>query len=202
MVMRIWSSIKNDFDIMAIVLIPVAIAINLSIGQIITVLKIPIFLDSIGTVLAAVLAGPWVAAVAGVLTVFAAGVTVNPILPWYSGTAIAIGLFSGFVAKKGFFRRWILVVLGGILMGFIAAVVSAPVTAYLFGGVTAAGSTLIVAYLEATGRTLFRSVFFAGLASDPLDKMLTYIIVAFIFRNLPRRFLLRFPRAAGSIKPR
>ena len=44
------------------VLIPVAIAINIAIGQIVVLLKLPVFLDSIGTVLVAALCGPWLCA--------------------------------------------------------------------------------------------------------------------------------------------
>ena len=43
--------IKKDFTTMTWVLIPVAIAINIAIGQIVVLLKLPVYLDSIGTVL-------------------------------------------------------------------------------------------------------------------------------------------------------
>ncbi|MBK6793312.1 MAG: hypothetical protein IPG80_12440 [Anaerolineales bacterium] len=49
------------------VLIPIAIAINVAVGQIVLVLKLPVFLDSIGTVLVAVLCGPWAGALTGAL---------------------------------------------------------------------------------------------------------------------------------------
>ena len=52
-----------------IVLIPIAIAINIVLGQTVaSVLKVPIYLDSIGTVLVGVLAGPIPGLVTGVLT--------------------------------------------------------------------------------------------------------------------------------------
>ncbi len=53
------SRIKADFTTLTVALIPVAIVINIVVGQIVqSVLKLPIYLDSIGTVLVAVLAGP------------------------------------------------------------------------------------------------------------------------------------------------
>ncbi len=58
---------KQDFTTLSIVMIPVAIAINIAVGQIIYALKIPLYLDSIGTVLVGVLAGPWVGALTGLL---------------------------------------------------------------------------------------------------------------------------------------
>ena len=48
-------------------LMPVAIAINIAVGAIIVALRLPIYLDSIGTVLVGVLAGPWAGALTGLL---------------------------------------------------------------------------------------------------------------------------------------
>ena len=49
-------NIKKDFSTRTLVLIPIAIAINIAIGQLVYVLKLPIYLDSIGTVLVGALA--------------------------------------------------------------------------------------------------------------------------------------------------
>ena len=58
-------SITSQFDTRTIVLIPIAIAINIILGQTVAAaLKVPIYLDSIGTILVGVLAGP----IAGALT--------------------------------------------------------------------------------------------------------------------------------------
>ena len=52
-------SIASQFDTRTIVLIPIAIAINIILGQTVAAaLKVPIYLDSIGTILVGVLAGP------------------------------------------------------------------------------------------------------------------------------------------------
>ena len=56
------------FDTRTIVLIPIAIAINIVLGQTVgTALKVPIYLDSIGTILVGVLAGPIPGLVTGLL---------------------------------------------------------------------------------------------------------------------------------------
>ena len=54
----ITNSIKQDFTTRTWVLIPIAIAINIVIGQLVIYLQIPIYLDSVGTVLVGALAGP------------------------------------------------------------------------------------------------------------------------------------------------
>ena len=59
-------SITSQFDTRTIVLIPIAIAINIILGQTVSAaLKVPVYLDSIGTILVGVLAGPIAGAVTG-----------------------------------------------------------------------------------------------------------------------------------------
>jgi energy-coupling factor transport system substrate-specific component len=52
-----FSRIASDFTTRAWVLIPVGVGINFVGGTLVTVLKLPIFLDTIGTILVALLAG-------------------------------------------------------------------------------------------------------------------------------------------------
>ena len=53
-------SLKNDFSLMSSLLIPVAVAINFTGSFIASSLKLPLFLDAIGTVFISLIAGPWV----------------------------------------------------------------------------------------------------------------------------------------------
>jgi energy-coupling factor transport system substrate-specific component len=176
-------------------LIPVGVAINLGISTIVLIIKLPIFLDSIGTVLVAVLAGAVPGIITGVIAVFLGGLISNPVLPWFALTAVAIGWFSGFCSSRGYFKRLWTWTICGILMGVIAGTISAPVVTYLFGGVTQSGSAFVVAYLISTGRTILRSAFLAGLACDPVDKLITFIIVWALVKGLPTNLLANFPKA-------
>jgi energy-coupling factor transport system substrate-specific component len=98
------------FDTRTLVLMPIAIAINIVLGQTIaSVLKIPIYLDSIGTVLVAVLAGP----IPGLLTGLLSNLLWTYVLPPpfhndfaapFAITAAFIGFYSGVVAQWGFMR--------------------------------------------------------------------------------------------------
>lgn len=175
-----------------------AIALNLTIGQLTAALKIPLYLDSIGTVLVAVLCGPWSAVVAGTFSNFLAAAFGNPAMLFFIPVVAVIGAFSGFLARRGWFRVWYLVALGGILQGILAAIASAPIAAYLFSGVMFAGTDFLVLYFRSVGKTILESVFFQGLSSDPIDKTVTYFIVFFLCRNIPFRLLQRF-RGADNI---
>jgi hypothetical protein len=103
-------SITSQFDTRTIVLIPIAIAINIILGQTVSAaLKVPIYLDSIGTIIVGVLAGP----IAGALTGGLANLIWTYVLPApfhsdYAGpffiVAIEIGLLAGIFGRLGFFR--------------------------------------------------------------------------------------------------
>lgn len=56
---------RRPFSSQSLVLIVIAIAINMIGGQLISMLKLPIFLDSIGTLISAVLLGPFIGMLTG-----------------------------------------------------------------------------------------------------------------------------------------
>ncbi|MFH0991513.1 MAG: ECF transporter S component [bacterium] len=191
---------KEEFTGTSLSFTAFCIALNLTAGQLTTALKIPMYLDSIGTVLAAVLIGPLSAILAGSLANLLAAAFGNPSNVLFIPVVVIIGAFSGFVARLGWFKHWYLVVLGGILQGILAALASAPISAYLFSGVMMSGMDFLVLYFRAMGNSLLQSVFLQGLASDPVDKLVTYTIVFLLVRNLPFRLISRF-RGARNIQP-
>jgi len=96
------------FSTRVIALMPVAIAINIVLGAIVQqYLKLPIYLDSIGTILVGVLAGPIPGAITGVLSNLIwqyapviGGGTIGP----FAITAGVIGLLAGLWGWLGVYR--------------------------------------------------------------------------------------------------
>jgi energy-coupling factor transport system substrate-specific component len=189
--------IADEMTGAALPFVAFCIALNLTAGQVTAALKIPLYLDSIGTILVAVLVGPWSAIICGSAANFLAAAFGNPSMIFFIPVVIVIGAFTGFLARKGWFRKWYLVVIGGILQGVLAAVVSAPISAYVFGGVMMAGTDFLVLYFRSVGNNLLNSVIYQGLASDPADKLVSFLIVFFLTKNLPQRLLSRLRGAAN-----
>src|SRR5207302_10199993 len=54
-----------------------------------------------------------------------------------------------------------------------AAIASAPISAYLFGGVTGGGTDVIVAALRQGGSDVYNASLGQGFFSDPIDKVIT-----------------------------
>jgi hypothetical protein len=271
------------FDTRTIVLIPIAIAINIVLGQTVAAgLKVPIYLDSIGTVLVGVLAGP----IPGLVTGILANLIWQYVLPApfhsdFAGpffiVAAWIGFFSGVVAQIGWFRSrpnssgpqliqaavialliigalafytatryytaafeffnpegdqsfffqilgWVVaiivigaivgflallflrrdagvayVVAAGAICGVVSALISAPIAAYVFGGVTGSGTDLLVAAFQQAGSDLITAVTQQGLLSDPIDKTITFFVAFVILQTLSRRFVARFPQGEKAV---
>jgi len=193
--MKFIDSIKKDFNTMTWVLIPVAIAINVVIGQIVVLLRLPVYLDSIGTMLVAALAGPWAGALTGTLSNIIWGLAIDPnAFPWFP-VALFIGFVTGWCAVAGLFKNWWKVAVTGFFVAITAAVVSTPIAVYLYGGITASGSSFITAYLLETGRGVFEAVFSTNFLVEPVDKIATALLAFAIIKGLSKRYISRFPRS-------
>lgn len=70
---------RSHFSSQALVLIVISIAINMIGGQLASMVKLPIFLDSIGTLISAVLLGPVIGMLTGLLTNLLWGLLTDPI---------------------------------------------------------------------------------------------------------------------------
>jgi hypothetical protein len=264
------------FSTRVIALMPVAIAINIVLGYTVqTILKLPIYLDSIGTILVGVLAGPIPGALTGILSnliwQYAPGIGGGTIGP-FAITAGVIGLLAGLWGRLGIYRSrpatgnqlliaaliaaglvilivvpilnnpaytdpniggypsWVytaaiviaiiaavivaafiyirrdlagLYVAGaGIITGIIAALVSAPIAAIAFGGVTGSGADLLVLALRQGGADVLQASLGQGLFSDPIDKTITSFVVFIIITSLSPRILARFPMGERLVEAR
>ncbi|MCD8519346.1 MAG: hypothetical protein LRY24_00330 [Erysipelotrichaceae bacterium] len=95
------------------------VVINIVLAQVPMHLKLPFFLDVIGTIVISALAGPWIGALTGLVTNFVLGLQ-NPIWIPYALVQISIGLSVGFLAQKGAFKSY-----GGLaLVAFVVWLVS------------------------------------------------------------------------------
>lgn len=195
------NQLKKDFSTVTIALMVVALAINIVVGTIVFQTKVPfVYLDSIGTILVGLVAGPWAGLVTGVLSNLLWGLLGNPGYVPYAPIAGVIGLLAGFFGGMGWFKTWWKWLLGGLITGLLAALLSAPITAYVYGGVTGAGTDLIVGMFRATGSSIMEAALGQGLITDLIDKTLSFLIVWLIIKALPTTLLSRFSRAENVLE--
>ncbi|TQN31745.1 energy-coupling factor transport system substrate-specific component [Haloactinospora alba] len=179
-----------------VTLLPIAIAINIVAGQINNMVGLPLYLDSIGTVLVGLLAGPAAGAATGALSNVIWGISISPASLPFSTTQVGIGLLAGLFARWGWTRRLVTCVAAGVITGGVAAFISGPISAFVFGGANAsAGRSAIVALFQTLGLDTLGAAIAQGLTVDPLDKAIAFLIAVLILRSLPSRFSTRFPFA-------
>ncbi|WP_082699293.1 glycosyl transferase family 9 [Arthrobacter sp. EPSL27] len=186
-----------------LVLMPVALVLNVVLGQLMGTTGLPFYLDAIGTVLIAVLAGPAAGAATGALSTIVWSFFNPTVLPFAAGAAL-IGFLAGLAARSGLFRRFYLAPVAGFVTGILAGVVSAPIAAFVFGGTAGLGTGAVVSAFRAMGDTLLAAITKQALISDPMDKAIVFAIAALLVYALPRRttfqfaFVRRFRVLAGK----
>ncbi|MDP8958540.1 MAG: ECF transporter S component [Actinomycetota bacterium] len=183
-----FAHVAGEFTTRAWVLIPIGIAINVVGGVLVNVLRLPVFLDVIGTIMVAVLAGPWVGALTGTLTNVILGVVARPTLIPYAIVNAAIGLVAGYLALGGWFKRIWKVAVVGIALVFTAVLTASPITVWLFGGVTGSGADLVRGALLAAGQEIIQSVVTTAFIVEPIDKIASAFIAFFLARAIPLRY--------------
>ena len=181
---------KNRFDSQvlwrALLLIGLAIVVNIAVGRLVReVLHWPLWLDSIGTVLVGALLGPLAGAATGaatnlLVTIFADNRAALP----FAITAAFIGWAAGYAGQLGAFQRLWSAALTGLVVGIGAALISAPIATYAFGGLTDTGFAYLRPWLDATGATIFQLTTIQGLISDPLDKLISFVVAWLLWQPL------------------
>jgi len=181
-------SIARQFDTRTIVLMPIAIAINIVLGQTVgAALKIPVYLDSIGTILVGVLAGPIPGALTGLLanliwTFVLAGTPFGQPYAWpYAIVAAEIGLLAGIFGYFGFFRSRPNTSPTTLLVGIVVALA-------ILGGLAWYG---ILPYYADLGGFQF---FVPSGNVDPLFVALGYIVAAVLVLAAVGLLVLLFRR--------
>lgn len=167
-----FEKIKSDFKGITRLLIVVGIAVNGAGALAMSKTGLPLYLDSIGTIFVAVVAGPWVGALTGLLTNLILGI-VSPGYAPYWLVPLLIGLVTGFLANAGWFKRWHMVVATGLIIAVLAAVMSSLIATIVFGNST------------------FNPAYF--LVEEPVDKVITTFIVFVVLQFLPKQVAALLP---------
>ena len=172
-------------------MIPVALVLNIVVGQIIGSVGIPLYLDSTGTVLVAALAGPWAGIATGVLSSLVWSAFNPSVLP-FAATSAAVGGLAGVAIKHGALKNIATVLLSGAVIGIVVGMLAAPVAAVVYGGTAGVGTGAVGSLLREMGHSLLQSVTLQSFISDPLDKALVMLLVWLVLKSLPKRTLAAF----------
>ncbi len=172
-------------NVKRIIFIAMAVAINMIGSKLALLLSLPIFLDSIGTILAGVVLGPMGGMIAALVGGLVNGALGDIYSIYFAPSGMIMGLMAGLllhnkkVSKPSVLWRNFCIVLP-------ASAVSSLIEVILFGGVTSAAvTTAIVQVLSKTALTLFGSAFLTQFVTDYIDKLIAIILVFAVINRLP-----------------
>lgn len=163
-----------------------AICINFIGGQIALFLKLPIYLDSIGTVFTAVVLGPIYGMLPNVISGLLMGMTVDIYSLYYAPVGIILGLVTGLVYKKYHPKKWWIFV-AAIVITIPSTIASSCITAFLFGGITSSGSSILVQLLSKTPLGMVGSCFVVQFITDYIDRVICLYVVAVLIKAVPKK---------------
>ena len=149
---------KNRFLTGKLCMVAICITINIVCPFIAMNLRLPIYMDSIGTIMIARMFGAGYGMITGICGSLFCGITFDIYSLYYFPVQILTSLTTAYASKKGWLDGKKLFAAGWFI-SVPTALLSAMITAYIFGGITAAGSSYIVMLLKGMGVGLTLSCF-------------------------------------------
>lgn len=192
-------SIKNDFTMIAMLIIPVAVAVNFVGGQLAHTLKLPMYLDTIGTIFGGMLCGPWIGALIGLVTNIFLGIA-NPTLFPFAIVSVCVGLVTGFLARGKMFSSPVKWLISAVIISLVSIITAAPIIVMVFGGITTSGASLITTTLMAAGTNIWTSVLGSDGVIGVIDRIISMTITAGVIKVIPDRTLIKFGCGENYIK--
>ena len=171
-------------------LILLSIGINIVGAHLVLLLNLPAYLDSVGTILAAILMGPIIGAIVGLATHFGLGLIIGSVYFHFAIVNGLIGLITGYIfAKYSFNLKTILV--ASVIISLMASLVGNTISYIIFSGITGESVDILTEHLLELGFNLFTAVYITGFFSNFLDKLISFAIVFYAIVIICDKFKLK-----------
>lgn len=182
----------GTFAGLTLYLIPIGVAINFVGGQLALLLKLPVYLDSIGTILVGALCGPIPGALVGLLSNAINAITSPPTFV-YAICSILFGILAGYFSRRGWFRSLWKTLVSSLAFAVVGGVLGSLITIIFFGGLAVGGAAIVVGALVSLGLDINTANFVSQFPLDLIDKIPSLLVVYVIIKGLPKRILGKVP---------
>ncbi|MFC6255005.1 ECF transporter S component [Secundilactobacillus hailunensis] len=188
-----FSTWKIHLTVATTTLIPAAVGINYIAKALAEGLKLPLWLGSLGTFLASMLAGPTAGAISGFINNVIYGLTLSPVSTVYAITSIGIGIAVGILFHRGWFQNAKRVFVSAIIIALVSTIISTPLNVIFWGGQTGvAWGDAIFATMIGNHINIWLASFTDEFVLDLLDKFAVAYLAFLIYRQLPQRMINYF----------
>lgn len=161
------------------------IGLNLALAKLAALLSLPVYFDSVATIVSVALL-PWYLSVTiAVCTSLFGSMIIDPYLAAYCGTQVTIALAAILCFRAGLLDSWLEAIVAGIVIAICAVIVSTPVTVLLFGGVTWSETTALTAILLDSGKNLWQSVIQGAILIESIDKTAATLLACLLLKHFP-----------------
>jgi ABC-type Co2+ transport system permease subunit len=184
-----------------VTIVPVAAALNIVGGTLNTYLKLPTFLDMIGTAVASIVLGPWWGALVGVMGNVGGALFTGPVGIPFALVNVTGALIWGYgVRSFGMGATVPRFFLLNVMVALVNSAVAAPIVAFVYGGATGHASDALTAAFAKAGTDLLRATFESSVIVSLADKIISGFVAVAIIEALPPDLShgLRLPEAAGA----
>ncbi|HJB69027.1 MAG TPA: ECF transporter S component [Candidatus Fournierella excrementigallinarum] len=195
---------SKKIERLTLFLIPIGVAVNLVGFQLFAImLKLPLSMDSIGTIVVGTLCGPWAGAIVGFLSNLVNCIT-DPTAIFFAPLNIVFGVIAGFMGKKGAFDSFAKALVTSPFYSVIGGLGGALTTYLAFGLDFDAGwlSVVLGIPLYEAGMPKLLAIAVVRLISDVPDKIIACMFSFLIIMALPVRYLVKLPNGERFIKKR
>ena len=182
-------------------MIAMAVCINVAGGQLALMLRLPIYLDSIGTILIGAWMGPFYGMLPNMISGVLMGFTTDIYSLYFAPVGMITGFMAGIAAKQMHglvFEKQVKklqIIAGALFITIPGTMVSSGINAVLFGGVTSSGSSILVQILSRTPLGLTGSIFAVQIFTDYLDRVISLALVVMVLQMLPFSMRTAFQKA-------
>lgn len=177
-------SIMNNDIKYNILIVFIGIIVNFTLTFIILISKTPfLFLDSVGTVLSAVLLGPIYGAIVGILSNLIISIFLSYSHLNFAIVNALIGIIIGIISRKFKFNI-MTAITSGLIIGIVSSMLGIPISIILSGGFTGANIDNFITILTESGLDLIKANFTIRLFTNIFDKIISCLIVCIAVKKI------------------
>ena len=164
-------------------------ALNIAGAFLALVLRLPIYLDSVVTILNAFILGPVFGPVTALISSTISYFTSDPFAIAFMPDGVITGIIAGLLFNRtSLFKRKKLP-LGVLITTVPGTLYSACIAAYLFSGNTSSGSSILVQVFNKMGMDLVAAAFLVQFITDYADRFISVLISGALAKRLCKAHL-------------
>jgi len=181
----------KPIGLLSLLLIPVGVALDFALFALNNALHLPLFLDSVGHILAGMLGGPVIGGITGFLGVLTNS-SFQPAAVVWCFQGMTIGIIVGLLAQAGMFKNWRRAIISGLIVIATSATLSSVISLVVYGGIDGYTISFIRAALVRMHWSMVSAVIITSVIIELIDKTISVGLPFLVIRGMSNRLLNQF----------